>query len=441
MADSRYGLAFRTAHGERISSATSKPDGENILQRITTMASKRLPSPATATATATPSPPTPPSQHRTSTSPASPRLSSLPSNPIERFSGNHIPGKMEPAFIFKIRSSGSLASTGFSKASADMPSMSSLAGRLVSDLRSRAFLPPGYKQQLRRTASGLRQEHHHQPEGLRELSSAITQVESKLSLDSSEAGQLREALKTLRSEKEAYLRERASNISRTEDVSREFDEMRRRVATMEDELGRRNGLLRRAEEGREEVQQKLSATARQLASGFRKEKERFSRETEAAEARQGERGTSIISAAAKHERDRGYRERLRTLSDGLASTQLQLSTLKSERETQKREAAKVREDLMIQIARLEAQLKRVGEGVEKERADMETVMLNLSNALSGVDVQLKQSAGMTPSREASRALRRAQEDFRRDQRRVTLLLEKQRQRYDTASSVVEDEAQ
>lgn len=47
---------------------------------------------------------------------------------------------------------------------------------------------------------------------------------------------------------------------------------------------------------------------------------------------------------------------------------------------------------MNQVARLEAQLKRAGEGVEKERADMETVLLNLSNALSGVDVQLKQSA-------------------------------------------------
>lgn len=46
----------------------------------------------------------------------------------------------------------------------------------------------------------------------------------------------------------------------------------------------------------------------------------------------------------------------------------------------------------MQVARLEAQLKRAGEGVEKERADMEAVLLNLSNALSGVDVQLTQSA-------------------------------------------------
>lgn len=36
-------------------------------------------------------------------------------------------------------------------------------------------------------------------------------------------------------------------------------------------------------------------------------------------------------AAEKHNIDRGYRERLRVLSDGLASTQLQLATLKSNR--------------------------------------------------------------------------------------------------------------
>lgn len=48
--------------------------------------------------------------------------------------------------------------------------------------------------------------------------------------------------------------------------------------------------------------------------------------------------------------------------------------------------------MTMQVARLEAQLKRTGEGVEKERADMEAVLLNLSNALSGVDVQLTQSA-------------------------------------------------
>ncbi len=53
----------------------------------------------------------------------------------------------------------------------------------------------------------------------------------------------------------------------------------------------------------------------------------------------------------------------------------------------------------MQVSRLEAQLKRVGEGAEKEKADMEAVLLNLSNALSGVDAQLKQSA---VSRTASR---------------------------------------
>lgn len=57
----------------------------------------------------------------------------------------------------------------------------------------------------------------------------------------------------------------------------------------------------------------------------------------------------------------------------------------------------------MQVARLEAQLKRVGAGVEKEKADMEAVLLNLSNALSGVDAQLKQSA---VSRAASQNSRR-----------------------------------
>lgn len=65
---------------------------------------------------------------------------------------------------------------------------------------------------------------------------------------------------------------------------------------------RRNGLLRRAEAEREQAQQKLAATARQLASGFRKEKERFSRETEAAEARQGGRGTSIVGRVRERRR-------------------------------------------------------------------------------------------------------------------------------------------
>lgn len=44
----------------------------------------------------------------------------------------------------------------------------------------------------------------------------------------------------------------------------------------------------------------------------------------------------------RQETDRGYRERLRTLSDGLASTQLQLATLKANRDKEKSEAAKAR---------------------------------------------------------------------------------------------------
>lgn len=50
-----------------------------------------------------------------------------------------------------------------------------------------------------------------------------------------------------------------------------------------------------------------------------------------------------------------------------------------------------RKDLTTQVARLEAQLKRAGEGIEKEKADMEKLLLNLSNALSGVDVHITQS--------------------------------------------------
>jgi len=46
----------------------------------------------------------------------------------------------------------------------------------------------------------------------------------------------------------------------------------------------------------------------------------------------------------------------------------------------------------MQVSHLEAQLKRVGEGAEKEKADMEAVLLNLSNAISGVDAQLTVSA-------------------------------------------------
>lgn len=41
---------------------------------------------------------------------------------------------------------------------------------------------------------------------------------------------------------------------------------------------------------------------------------------------------------------------------------------------------------------MEAQLKRAGEGVEQERAEMESVIMRLSRALEGVDVELTQSA-------------------------------------------------
>lgn len=51
-----------------------------------------------------------------------------------------------------------------------------------------------------------------------------------------------------------------------------------------------------------------------------------------------------------------------------------------------------RTDLIMQVAGLEAQLKLAGDGVEREKADMEAVLVNLSNALSDVEVQLKQSA-------------------------------------------------
>ena len=50
----------------------------------------------------------------------------------------------------------------------------------------------------------------------------------------------------------------------------------------------------------------------------------------------------MAAAAASRETDRGYRERLRTLSDGLAATQLQLTTLKANRDKDRGEAAKAR---------------------------------------------------------------------------------------------------
>lgn len=191
MADSRYGLALRTAHGERVPSGTVKPQGGNLLQRITTIASKRSPSPSSATTPSSPPRPPPPPPSRPSTSPASPHSSLLPSDPIERFSGSHRRGIKKPAFMSRIGPSGSPASMGFAEAAADMPSMSSLAGRLISDLRSRNLLPPGYQQHRDRAASQSPHEQQHQLGGLRALNSAITRAESKLSLDGSEASRLR----------------------------------------------------------------------------------------------------------------------------------------------------------------------------------------------------------------------------------------------------------
>lgn len=56
----------------------------------------------------------------------------------------------------------------------------------------------------------------------------------------------------------------------------------------------------------------------------------------------GTMATKAAAAAAKYEIDRDYRERLRTLSDGLASTQLQLTRLKSDRKKAEVEATKAR---------------------------------------------------------------------------------------------------
>lgn len=47
-----------------------------------------------------------------------------------------------------------------------------------------------------------------------------------------------EALKLLKSEKEAYSRERATEIARIEAITREYDDLRRRAAVTEAELSR-----------------------------------------------------------------------------------------------------------------------------------------------------------------------------------------------------------
>lgn len=51
-----------------------------------------------------------------------------------------------------------------------------------------------------------------------------------------------------------------------------------------------------------------------------------------------------------------------------------------------------RKQLAGQVTQLEAQLERAGEGVEHEKEEMEKVLLRLSDALSGVDLELTQSA-------------------------------------------------
>ncbi|CAM9849265.1 unnamed protein product, partial [Ectocarpus sp. 6 AP-2014] len=432
MADSSGGSEFSRDHQALTAGQRAKSSSTNILQRISKITSSRLPTAPPAAA----SQPTPP------------HLELLPSDPIERFSGASKRSR-QPNIFGKIRSWGSQGSNLAERA---IGPSSSLVDRLVSELRTRTLMldPRNQRQHQQRFGSTVSQSmlhHQHQQQqseavdrGLRELSAAIVRVETKLSLDSSEASQLREALRMLRSEKEAYVREKTSTAARMEAVSREYDILNRRVAVAEAELGRRSGRLRKAEVDREKTQATLSVRAQQLATGFGMEKERFSREMQSAEAQQGTGGPAAV-AAEKHKIDRGYRERLRVLSDGLASTQLQLATLKSNRSKLAALEVEARKDLTTQVARLEAQLKRAGDGIEKEKTDMEKLLLNLSNALSGVDFQLTQSAGMTPSRETNRALRRAKEDFRLNQRRVKLLLEKQRQRYDATSSVVEEEAQ
>ncbi|CAM9148060.1 unnamed protein product, partial [Ectocarpus sp. 8 AP-2014] len=432
IADSSGGSEFSRDHQALTAGQRAKSSSTNILQRISTITSSRLPTAPPAAA----SQPTPP------------HLELLPSDPIERFSGASKRSR-QPNIFGKIRSWGSQGSNLAERA---LGPSSSLVDRLVSELRTRTSLldPRNQRQHQQRfgsTVSRSMLHHQHQQQqseaadrGLRELSAAIVRVETKLSVDSSEASQLREALRMLRSEKEAYVREKTSTAARMEAVSREYDILNRRVAVAEAELGRRSGRLRKAEVDRENTQATLSVRAQQLATGFGMEKERFSREMQSAEAQQGTGGPAAV-AAEKHKIDRGCRERLRVLSDGLASTQLQLATLKSNRSKLAALEVEARKDLTTQVARLEAQLKRAGDGIEKEKTDMEKLLLNLSNALSGVDFQLTHSAGMTPSRETSRALRRAKEDFRLNQRRVKLLLEKQRQRYDATSSVVEEEAQ
>lgn len=53
---------------------------------------------------------------------------------------------------------------------------------------------------------------------------------------------------------------------------------------------------------------------------------------------------------------------------------------------------KTRKKLELEVGQLEVQLNRAGEGVKQEKDEMEAVLLRLSRALEGVDVQLTKSA-------------------------------------------------
>lgn len=53
---------------------------------------------------------------------------------------------------------------------------------------------------------------------------------------------------------------------------------------------------------------------------------------------------------------------------------------------------KSRKQLESEVGQLEVKLNRAGEGVQQEKDEMEAVLLRLSRALEGVDVELTQSA-------------------------------------------------
>lgn len=183
MADSSGGSEFSRDHQALTAGQRAKSSSTNILQRISTITSSRLPT----------APPTAASQ------PTPPHLELLPSDPIERFSGASKRSRQSNIFG-KIRSWGSQGSNLAERA---LGPSSSLVDRLVSELRTRTSLldPRNQRQHQRRfgsTVSRSMLHHQHQQQqseavdrGLRELSAAIVRVETKLSLDSSEASQLR----------------------------------------------------------------------------------------------------------------------------------------------------------------------------------------------------------------------------------------------------------